>query len=148
MKKNKLKIKDSGKREPDTKPDKGEIEKYTDSIVEMRKTSWSMFEKQLVYISGGAIALCIALLQAEQPIIAPNNISWFTCALGCFCLALLVNLISHRTSIYVTDLELRKEQNKSDYWDKITDCLNTLSIGFVIFGLVSIFITVLKIEFQ
>jgi len=115
-------------------------------IKQYRQKSSDLFERQLVYIAGGAIAVCLGLLQAENSIISSRNIIAFQWALGGFIATLLINLFSHQTSVKSMDLELDKEDCKSDVWNEATKWLNRLSAISLIIGLVSIFITVVQIQ--
>lgn len=128
------------------KPLNESLLKYHEDIRVYRQKSSDLFERQLVYISGGAIAICLGLLQAEHSIISEQNRLPFQFALGSFIATLLLNLVSHKTSIKSLDLELDSKVKESEKWDKATDILNYLSMATIVVGLISIFITVSKIK--
>ena len=127
------------------KRDKALAEYHTEIKVYRQKAS-DLFERQLVYISGGAIALCLGLLQSEDSYIYEGNMLAFKWALGGFIFTLLLNLFSHQTSIKSMDSELDGADLKSQNWDKATGYINYASMVSLLIGLTSIFITVIQIQ--
>jgi hypothetical protein len=119
---------------------------FEKEIREYRRESSNYFERQIVYISGGAIALCIGILQAENTIISHYNMSAFLLALVSFSTTLLLNLMSHLTSIKTMDLALEEKEEASDKWNTITNWINRVSIASLALGLISIVITVIQIK--
>jgi len=128
------------------KKNKKVLEQYHHGIRTYREKASDLFERQLVYISGGAIALCLGLLQSEDTYIYEGNMLAFKWALGGFIFTLLLNLVSHQTSIKSMDSELDGEDCKSQNWDKATSYINYASMLTLVIGLVSIFITVIQIQ--
>lgn len=119
---------------------------YLKEVQLYRHKSSDLFEKQLVYISGGAIVICLGLLQAEKSIVSDSNFCPFILGLASFIVTLLLNLVSHRSSISSMDAEIEGKVKKSENWDCVTRVVNYASICTVILGLVSIFVTVVKMD--
>ena len=113
-----------------------EEEKYSDKVQKDRDYSSDLFDKQLVYLSAGALVLTIGFVKDLVVITDETNtilliISWIS-----FTLSLIAMLLSHRSSVYSMDYELDGESEKSDDWDLITKILNWVSTLSLITGII------------
>ena len=104
-------------------------------IFELRKESDMLFDKQIRYISSGAIALSVTLISSIREI----SLNWLLLvAWICLILTLLLNLISYKVAVKALDydiLEKPKTPSENKY-DKLTSIINICSILTLIAGLV------------
>ena len=115
-----------------------ENQKYTEErnkqILEIRKESEMLFDKQIRYISAGAIALSVTLISSISEI----TLNWMLLVAWILLIAtLLVNLVSYKASARAVDEDIiHNYENSSDNkYTKITRLLNWLSIITLIAGL-------------
>lgn len=104
-------------------------------IFELRKESDMLFDKQIRYISSGAIALSVTLISSIREI----SLNWLLLvAWICLILTLLLNLISYKVAVKALDYDiLEKPQTPSENkYDKLTSIINICSILTLIAGLV------------
>jgi hypothetical protein len=121
-----------------------EEEKYSDKVQKDRDYSSDLFDKQLVYLSAGALVLTIGFVKDLVVITDETNtilliISWIS-----FTLSLIAMLLSHRSSVYSMDYELDGKSKKSDDWDLITKFLNWVSTLSLIIGIILFIIFISK----
>lgn len=122
----------------------GRSKKREEILSEIRVYSEEEFDKLIVYLSSGGLALTIGFI---NNLIDLNNsnynllliITWL-----CFTFSLIVNLLSHRSSLKSIDLELQGYEEKSDSWNTFTVILNKSGLIFFISGVVCfiIFVTI------
>ena len=121
-----------------------EEEKYSDKVQKDRNYSSDQFDKQLVYLSAGALVLTIGFVKDLVVITNETSttlliISWIS-----FTLSLIAMLLSHRSSVYSMDYELDGKSKKSDDWDLITKFLNWVSTLSLIIGIILFIIFISK----
>lgn len=119
-----------------------EREKY---LLELWKDSEREFEKLIIYIASGGLALSISI---SEKIITISKVgcsvkllfaSWI-----CFALTILLGLTFHFTSIKAIDLFLQKKKEKSKFWNKLTNILRILSVILLFLGVSMLVIYAIK----
>lgn len=103
-------------------------------IFELRKESDLQFDKQLRYISAGAIALSVTLISSIRDI----SLNWMLIfAWILLIVTLLLNLISHKVAVRALDYEIvhRSDNDVNNKSDKLTSVLNVSSIITLVAGL-------------
>jgi hypothetical protein len=105
------------------------------TILKMREYSEEQFDKLIVTINGGALAITVGFVQDIVKISEVEDTRLLKFSWLCFVTSLLMILISHKTSIASTNFELKEQLSKSDTWDKITNIINTFSVILLILGL-------------
>lgn len=115
---------------------KEEYSPRTKLLIEMRNESERQFDKQIVYLSAGALVFSVGFV---KDIIGENTIpvdkwllitSWI-----CFASSLIINLFSYLTSRKSADNEIQGKAKSSEIYNNITKCLNWLSIMGLMAGL-------------
>lgn len=129
--------------------------KYKDYLLDDRKQSVlaerdtaQQFDKAILTLAAGALALSITFINQIAPQPKPYSIYWLIIAWSFFCLSLLSTLISFLTSQAacrkqrdILDEEILQsnkkcsntKDNKAAFW---TNLLNYFSIGFFILGVI------------
>lgn len=115
-----------------------ENQKYTDErtkqLLEIRKESEMLFDKQIRYIAAGAIALSVTLISSVSEI----TLNWMLLVAWILLIfTLLVNLLSYKASARAVDEDIiNNYENSSDNkYTRRTRWLNWLSIISLITGL-------------
>jgi hypothetical protein len=115
---------------------KEEYSPRTKLLIEMRNESERHFDKQIVYLSAGALVFSVGFV---KDIIGENTVpvdnwllitSWI-----CFASSLIINLFSYLTSRESADNEIQGKAKSSEIYNNITKCLNWLSIMGLMVGL-------------
>lgn len=109
---------------------------YLSSIEKIRLYSSEQFDKQIVYISGGGLVFTIGFVNNIVKFDENTNLCLLIFTWTFFALSLVLNLISHKTSIYAMDFELSGNEKLSDRCDKITEYLNIFSLFLVIVAII------------
>jgi len=121
-----------------TKNDKSIGENYDDRtklLLEIRAESERQFDRQIIYLSGGALVFSIGFVKDiignEEPV---NKwmliLSWI-----CFSVALLVNLFSYLSTRKAIDQDILGKEKSSLTFNKMTNILNWISILGLLSGL-------------
>jgi len=115
-------------------------EKYDDrtkQLMDLRAESERQFDKQIIYLSGGALIFSIGFV---KDIIGANKtaeckfilvISWI-----CFAVSLIVNIFSYLSSKKAIDSDIIGEESKSQSYNFVTKTLNLIALGSLLVGLV------------
>ncbi len=122
-------------------------DKYDDRtklLLEMRSESERQFDRQIIYLSGGALVFSIGFV---KDIIGKNEadykwiliFSWI-----CFSIALIVNLFSYLSTRSAIDKDIIGKQTSSTFFNKLTIFLNWISILGLLIGLVFMIIFAIK----
>jgi len=109
-------------------------------LLEIRNYSEEQFDKLIIYLSSGGLVLTVGFVNDLIEIDQSNCISLLITTWISFTLSLIINLFSHRTSLRSTDLELKEEDSKSEFWDEVTNFLNWTGLIFFIIGVLSFII--------
>lgn len=116
--------------------EKQEYDHRTKLLLEMRNEAERQFDKQIVYLSAGALVFSVGFV---KDIIGEHAIpidkwllisSWF-----CFAISLLANLFSYLSSRKSADNEIEAKGKSSKVYNSITKLLNWLSIIGLMVGL-------------
>lgn len=123
---------------------KQELSKYDDrtsQLMDLRAEAERQFDKQIIYLSGGALVFSIGFV---KDIIGVGKlpvckwlliISWI-----CFASSLIINLFSYLSSRQAIDKELLGDEKKSNVYNLLTKILNWSSIFGLLFGLILLII--------
>tara|TARA_R110001592_G_scaffold363217_2_gene681427 strand:- start:14 stop:475 length:462 start_codon:yes stop_codon:yes gene_type:complete len=124
-----------------------EMAAYRDHLVQATQKSQESFDKTVISLSGGALAISFLFL---KDVIGPNavNAPWLLLASWCcWGTSAMAILISHQTSHYAINKAIRDvdsstidPDNPGGYFSKITVVLNIIGASFFVFGV--FFITV------
>lgn len=108
---------------------------YRRGIQRTRESSALQFDKLIVYLNGGFIALSVSLVHSFY--IEKYGITCLVIfAWSISVISLLLNLISHLTTVKSMDSYLDGEFYKSDSLDKVTIFLNYTSLVFLVTALI------------
>lgn len=117
---------------------------YISTVREMRDYAQEEFDKLIVYLSSGGLILTVGfvkdIVELDSAVWKPLMIaSW-----AGFIISLLLILLSHKSAIKSSTLELVGKHAESDDQDEITNRLNKWSFGMLITAIVIfvIFITI------
>lgn len=116
-----------------------------EQILEIRKESELLFDKQIRYISAGAIALSVTLISSISDI----KLNWLLLVGWILLIAtLLFNLLSYKTSSRSVDYDIihKPEKSSDNVYTFITCLLNWLSIVTLVAGLLFLVIFFYKIK--
>ena len=115
----------------------GNYDDRTSQLMNLRAEAERQFDKQIVYLSGGALVFSIGFV---KDIIGVNKLpvcKWLLIASWvCFAVSLIVNLFSYLSSRKAIDKELLEEEKKSNLYNYLTKNLNWLSISGLLLGLI------------
>ena len=126
------------------KPTKTIDEERSRQIFELRKESDMLFDKQIRYISSGAIALSVTLIASNRDIL----LNWIMLTAWILLIVtLLLNLISYKVAVMALDFDSVEhpeytEDNKYETWTKR---LNWISLGSLALGLIFLVLFFFKI---
>ena len=113
-----------------------DVSGWNEKIYEIRQSADASFNKLIVYLSSGALALTIGFVQEVV------NLSTAICKIiligswSLFTISLLVILGSYLTTVKSMDLELDGERDKSNKLDKKTSFLNYSAIFTLVLGII------------
>ena len=115
-------------------------------IHDYRNEASSQFNKQLVYLCGGGLILTIGFAK-DIVNFSTATFKWLLiCTWLFFTLSLLLNLVSHKSTMKAMDLELNHNCDESDKQDIITNRLDMGALISLIFAiLVFVFFVSLNI---
>ncbi|MCR5549911.1 MAG: hypothetical protein K6F40_03100 [Bacteroidales bacterium] len=128
----------------DDKPNTFKEEERTRQIFELRKESELLFDKQLRYISSGAIALSVTLIASNREI----ELNWMLLTAWILLIVtLLLNMVSYKVAVKALDFDAVEhpeysEDNKCNAW---TEGLNWTSLGTLALGLLFLVLFFFKI---
>jgi len=112
-------------------------------LLKIRDYAEEQFDKLLIYLSSGGLILTIGFVENIIKINESTCLSLLIMTWISFTGSLIVMLFSHRSSLRSMDLELKGKEEKSDFWDRITKCLNWVGLILLISGVLSFIIYVL-----
>jgi len=104
-------------------------------ILEMRDYAQEQFDKLIVYLNGGALVLTIGFVKDITKVTKETDTTLLICSWSSFVISLLLILLSHKSALLSTDLELKGKEKISDNFDIITTILNWMSFIILIIGL-------------
>ncbi len=115
-------------------------------LVSAEKETAQQFDKSILTLAGGALALSITFIDKIAPHPKESSIFFLVAAWGLFCLSLLITLISFLTSQAacrsqrnILDNEmLGKETGRINKLALLTNTLNYVSISAFIFGIIAV----------
>lgn len=116
-----------------------------DSVLfNIRHYSSENFDKQIVFISSGALLISMGFMEKIVDI-SEAECKWLlVLSWVLFALSLISNLISHKTALHAVDARIEKKETKENKLNSWTDGLNYFSIGNLLFGLILLIIFVSK----
>lgn len=117
-------------------PEDEETRKWKDLVRKDRDYSAEQFDKQIVYISSGALVLTIGFVEKIVTITDATETDILIMSWILFVTSLMSILISHKTSIYAMDAELDGKDKRSENWDSFTELLNWLSVAALFTGII------------
>jgi hypothetical protein len=119
-------------------------DKRNDFNLKIREYAGREFDRLIVILSSGGLALTISYIEIFKDNLNPEFkhlviISWVL-----LFLALVLILSSHLTSMKSIDKELEENDQVSDYYNIATNILNISSFVFLISGVLAFLIFILK----
>lgn len=105
------------------------------ALLKMRQENDSRFDRQLSYISSGAIALSVTLVSTTNAVATPAIVVSWSLLIMC----LFTNLVSLKTAVKSADEEIANRNNTECFVNKnarITKALNIVSLAFLAAGLI------------
>ncbi len=120
---------------------------YLKILYETRKYAGEQYDKLIVYLSSGALVLTVGFIENVVDLSKINDLFLLYSSWICFSTSLIVILISHRTSLLSIDLQIKKKEETSDFWNGMTNILNWLSMIALVIGIIS-FITFVTLAFS
>lgn len=121
-----------------------EIE-WLSTVREIRDYAQEQFDKLIVYLSSGGLILTVGFV---KDLVKLDKATWLELLLSSwigFIFSLVLILLSHKSAIKSTTLELKGNPKKSDKQDKLTNLLNWGAFGFLILAII-IFISFVTIN--
>lgn len=115
---------------------------YLKILYETRKYAGEQYDKLIVYLSSGALVFTVGFIENVVDLSKINDLFLLYSSWICFSTALIIILISHRTSLLSIDLEIKGNKKTSDSWNAMTDILNWLSMIALVIGIISFIIFV------
>lgn len=112
-------------------------------LLKIRDYAEEQFDKLLIYLSSGGLLLTIGFIENIIKIDESAYISLLITTWISFTGSLIIMLFSHRTSLRSMNLELSGIEEKSDFWDTITNSLNWIGLTLLVLGILSFIIFVL-----
>lgn len=115
------------------------------TLVEAGKESLQQFDKTILTLAAAALGLSISFIDKIAPKPIPGTICYLIISWGCFCLSILLTLISFLTSYYACQkqIEILFEQNNKqgkNIYSNVTMWLNYISIAFFMLGVIFLII--------
>ncbi len=120
---------------------------YLTLLYETRRYAGEQYDKLIVYLSGGALALTVGFIEKIVDLSKIKDLSLLYFSWIYFSASLITILISHRTSLLSIDLGIKGREKPSDVWNVITDILNWISLVALVFGIIS-FIRFVSVAFS
>jgi hypothetical protein len=107
------------------------------ALYEIRGYAEEQYDKLIVYLSSGALVLTVGFVKEIVNLSKTNNLFWLFFSWACFSSSLILNLVSHKTSLLTMNNEITNKKKVSDFWNRITECFNWLSLFAFIAGIIS-----------
>lgn len=122
-----------------------EIKDWKKTIHEYRKEASAQFNKQLVYLSSGGLILTLGFVKDLVDLSSAQGKWMLISTWVCFAGSLILNLISHKSTMKAMDLELDGKCDESDKQDLSTDRLDLFSIVFLL-AAISLFVIFISLN--
>lgn len=117
----------------------------TKQLMELRGESERQFDKQIIYLSGGALVFSIGFVKDIIGDKAEPDCKWMlVLSWICFAIALIVNLFSYLSSKKAIDGEIIGKTQSSKTFNLVTIILNWISIIELLIGLTFIILFAIK----
>lgn len=129
-------MKESEIEGPEKVKETDEDNQYRNQLYEALDYSENQFDKQLTYLSSGALILSIGFVKDIVDINVNTNKTGLIFSWVMFALSLLSNLLSHLSSIYSMRNELKDFNKLSERFDSTTQILNFISVISLIMGII------------
>ena len=123
-----------------------EMEQYKQSVVtakENRKYSEQEYDKSIVYLAGGGLALTIGFVKDILKITEATNVGLLLVSWICFSTCLLINLLSHSWSVNAADAFLT-ESTSWRWKDRLVAWANRACFWLVAAGIACFIIFTLQ----
>lgn len=105
-------------------------------LLDLRKQTETEFEKLIVYIASGGLALTITFSEKIVSIDKSGEFTrWLFLTWVFFSLTIAISLIFYLTSRKAFDLRLEEKVYKSNCWNSATKFLHSLSVILLILGI-------------
>ena len=118
------------------KQDSLKYDDRTSQLMNLRAEAEQQFDKQVIYISGGALVFSIGFVKDIIGIDKLPVCKWMLIVSWvCFASSLIINLFSYLSSRQAIDKELLGEDKKSNFYNTLTKSLNWLSVFGLLLGL-------------
>ncbi len=116
----------------------------TKLLLEIRAESERQFDRQIIYLSGGALVFSIGFVKDiignEEPVCKWMLIlSWV-----CFSVALIINLFSYLSTKKAIDHDILGKEKYSKLFNTLTNILNWISILNLLTGLFLVILFAIK----
>jgi len=108
---------------------------YLTILYETRRYSGEQFDKLIVYLSSGALVLTIGFVEKIIDLSKIDNLCLLYFSWSCFCISLILILISHASSMFSIDFDIYEKENISRFFDITTYTLNGLSLTALMLGI-------------
>lgn len=119
------------------------LKEYQTKVEATKNQNHSDFEKQLIYISSGALGLSMFFIEKVVKDLNNSKCKWVLIASWiCLGLTLVINLISHYCSIKFNEETLKEindkktDNKKIENRNRILNVFNLITLIFLIFGIV------------
>jgi hypothetical protein len=113
-------------------------------LQDVRKYSSEQFDKSLTLLASGGLVVTIGFVEKILKITQETNLVLLKLTWILFASTLLLNLFSHLSSSLSIDLELKKRNKSSSFFNGTTLVLNILSIIAVMTAIVLFIVFVSK----
>jgi hypothetical protein len=121
-----------------------EEEKIIKDLKKDKDYSSDQFDKQLIYLSSGALILTIGFVKDLVNITDETNTTLLIISWASFSASLISLLLSFRTSATTMDLAIRGKRKGIVRWNALTKTLNTSAALFLIIGIILFIIFISK----
>lgn len=115
-------------------------DKERKEILKLWNEAQEQFDKQLVYLSGGALVLSMGFVTDIVKITEKTDTCLLVWSWGLFASSLISNLFSHKVSYYSMHFQLKNYNIISDICDIITEVLNWGALITLISGIITFII--------
>lgn len=119
---------------------------YRKSLCDNRDSSQDSYDKAVLTIAAGALALALGFVKPGGPVVVAKWLIWTAC--GCFMASLLTVILSYRLSFYGFTKQIRvvddadanrvhqeRAGGRYAWW---TECLNWTSFGALVVGIATL----------
>jgi hypothetical protein len=116
--------------------DEKESSDYLLTVRKMRDYAQEEFDKLIVYLSSGGLVLTVGFV---KDLVFLSEAGWKTLLIlswSGFIISLILILLSHRSAIKSSTLELDGKENESDEQDQKTERLNLISFVALIIAVI------------